>query len=275
MSPTEEFPDSPETVSAYDEVPLWSAPFGQLLFREVPMKPCLQVLDLGCGTGFPAIELAERLGRMSRVIALDPWPNALDRARAKTAVYKIPNLRFVQGDGEAMPFADQEFDLIVCNLGLNNWEHPAKVLKDCARVVKIGGTFCLTTNPQGHWREFYEAVRRVLERRKDIEAILRLNKQEAHRLSFEEAEPLFKEAGFTSVRRLSETLVFRYLDTASFLDHHFVGWGFKAGWTEALSENLWKTILPEMLQELDGLPRDRGAIRLTVPVEYWEFEKRA
>jgi arsenite methyltransferase len=273
MDPIEDFQDSPETVSAYDEVPLWSAPFGQLLLREVPYKPYLHVLDLGCGTGFPAIELAERLGPTCQVVALDPWPNALDRARAKNLVYKVSNVRFVDGEGEAMPFADQDFDLVVCNLGLNNWDNPGKVLKDCARVMEKGGLLAMTTNPQGHWHEFYAVVKSVLEKMEDYAAILRLDKQEAHRLSYEKALPLFKEAGLSPTRRVAETLVFRYMDTAAFMKHHFVGWGFKSGWVEALGRELWEKILPEVAKALDALPRDKGALRLTVPVEYWEFTK--
>ena len=50
-------------VSAYDELPLWSAMAGLLLLEHVPLRPDMVVLDIGCGTGFPALELAERLGR--------------------------------------------------------------------------------------------------------------------------------------------------------------------------------------------------------------------
>jgi arsenite methyltransferase len=47
-----------DVVAAYDELPLWSATFGLLLFRHVPMQLGMKVLDVGCGTGFPLLELA-------------------------------------------------------------------------------------------------------------------------------------------------------------------------------------------------------------------------
>ncbi len=40
----------------------WSAPFGLRLLDVVPLDPAATVLDVGCGTGFPLLELAHRLG---------------------------------------------------------------------------------------------------------------------------------------------------------------------------------------------------------------------
>jgi arsenite methyltransferase len=46
-----------ETVAVYDEAPLWSAMFGLLLLQHVPLKQAITALDVGCGTGFPLLEL--------------------------------------------------------------------------------------------------------------------------------------------------------------------------------------------------------------------------
>jgi precorrin-6B methylase 2 len=52
----------PEAVSAYDELPLWSAMFGLLMLRHLELRRDMRVPDVGCGTGFPLLELAQRLG---------------------------------------------------------------------------------------------------------------------------------------------------------------------------------------------------------------------
>ena len=65
-------PEEAEDVSARDELPLWSAPFGLALLEAVALRPGITVLDVGFGTGFPALELAERLGPAGRVIGVDP-----------------------------------------------------------------------------------------------------------------------------------------------------------------------------------------------------------
>ena len=64
-----------ETVSAYDEIPLWSAMFGLLLLKHLALRRYATVLDVGCGTGFPLLELAERLG--IRLGFLDGWKEVL------------------------------------------------------------------------------------------------------------------------------------------------------------------------------------------------------
>jgi arsenite methyltransferase len=43
-------PTHSEFGELYDELPLWSAPFGLLLLERVPMRPGLTVLDVGAGT---------------------------------------------------------------------------------------------------------------------------------------------------------------------------------------------------------------------------------
>ena len=63
-------------VALYDELPLWSALAGQLLLEHVTLASRRSILDLGCGTGFPLLELAERLGRGAHVVGLDPWAGA-------------------------------------------------------------------------------------------------------------------------------------------------------------------------------------------------------
>src|SRR4029453_6115229 len=83
---------SPDILAAYDELPLWSAMFGLLLLEHVPLKDVNVGLDVGCGTGFPLIELAERLGPSAHVHGVDPWTAALTRAREKIASRRTPNV---------------------------------------------------------------------------------------------------------------------------------------------------------------------------------------
>lgn len=47
-------------MSGYDELPFWSAPFGISLLETVRLRPGMNVLDIGSGSGFPMLELADR-----------------------------------------------------------------------------------------------------------------------------------------------------------------------------------------------------------------------
>jgi arsenite methyltransferase len=81
---------APNIVATYDELPLWSAMFGLLLLEHAPLKNVSLALDVGCGTGFPLIELAERLGPDAHVHGIDPWSAALTRAKDKIARRCVP-----------------------------------------------------------------------------------------------------------------------------------------------------------------------------------------
>ena len=99
------------------------------------------MLDLGCGTGFPLLELAERLGPGTSVIGLDPWHEALRRARTKRDIWPVTGVEVVRGDGASMPFRESSFDLVVSNLGVNNFDDVDAALAECRRVLRLGGIF--------------------------------------------------------------------------------------------------------------------------------------
>ena len=127
---------SPHVIAAYDEVALWSAMFGLLLLEEVPLANVTNVLDVGCGTGFTLIELAERLGNRAHVHGIDPWSGGLKRAAEKIASRGTANVTLHEGSATAMPFADATFDLIVSNLGVNNFDDRAAAMRECRREAR-------------------------------------------------------------------------------------------------------------------------------------------
>jgi ubiquinone/menaquinone biosynthesis C-methylase UbiE len=61
-----------------------------------------------------------------------------------------------------MSFADGTFDLLVSNLGINNFDDPPAVLCECRRVARPGAKLALTTNLQGHMQQLYGLYAQVL-----------------------------------------------------------------------------------------------------------------
>lgn len=103
------------------------------------------VLDVGSGAGDVALALVrdgERRGVPLSVTCLDTSEQML--AIARTAAAGHPALRFVHGDGTALPFADQSFDAVLCTLALHHFEpEPASaLLRELRRVARLAPIVC-------------------------------------------------------------------------------------------------------------------------------------
>jgi ubiquinone/menaquinone biosynthesis C-methylase UbiE len=92
-----------------------------------------RILDVGCGTGELAVELARRLGSIDYV-GIDVSPEA---ARQAFALGRPGT--YVAADAERLPFADGVFDAAVSLYALEHFMHPRESLRELARVVRPGG----------------------------------------------------------------------------------------------------------------------------------------
>ena len=203
---------NPEVANAYDDFTYWSSMFGQLLFRHLRVAPRLTALDVGCGTGFPLLELADRLGPMSTVHGIDSWAHAVARARLKARVRGNTNVHVTHGDAAEMPYDDGAFDLIVSNLGVNNFDTPAVVMTECSRVCKPQGRIALTTNLVGHMSEFYQIYEETLLDTGNSHLVDELQRHQAHRATLERLHDLLSGAGFEVTDRHTDTFTLCYAD---------------------------------------------------------------
>jgi ubiquinone/menaquinone biosynthesis C-methylase UbiE len=97
-----------------------------------------QALDLACGHGLVARELARR---GARVLGLDLSEQLLQRARSIEADTNL-GIEFVHGDAADPTVLDAaSFDLVVCNFGLSDIDDLEGVCATVARVLTGGGRF--------------------------------------------------------------------------------------------------------------------------------------
>lgn len=267
------FNDSENFISTFDELPLWSAPFGILMLKHLELKPNLTVLDIGCGTGFPLLELAARMGNSCKLYGIDPWKNAQARSKQKIENYGLSNVELIESSAEKIPFDDNDVDLIVSNLGINNFEKPELVFKECNRVLKPGGKLVLTTNLHGHWKEFYELFVFTLQQLGKNDLIAALRKDEAHRGTIESVSKLFVENNFMVKRHFEESFEMNFLDGTAFLNHHFIKLGWLSTWLTIFPEDQLHEIFSALEKNLNAYAEKSGGLRLTVPMAFMEGEK--
>ncbi|HEX9756599.1 MAG TPA: methyltransferase domain-containing protein [Nitrospiria bacterium] len=97
------------------------------------------VLDLGSGTGFPAVLIAQTVGEKGSVTGLDLAESMLTVAREKAQRLGVTNIQFQQGDITALPFESNQFDAVTSRFCLMFLPEIPKAIVEIARVLKPGG----------------------------------------------------------------------------------------------------------------------------------------
>ncbi|UFU13140.1 demethylmenaquinone methyltransferase [Curtobacterium sp. C1] len=134
--------------------PLWRV----ATVRAVDPQPGERVLDIAAGTGTSAAALAKKGAEVT----------ALDLSAGMIAVgrERHPEITFVEGDAEHLPFDDDSFDAVTISFGLRNVNDPMQAITEMLRVLKPGGRVVIcefSTPPMALLRFGYGAyLKRVL-----------------------------------------------------------------------------------------------------------------
>ena len=118
----------------------WTHETRQWLYRQAGLAQANAILEVGCGTGIIAGELA-RLSP-ARVVGLDIDSEGITFARRQKggAIY-------VQGDAHALPFPSDTFSVVVCHYLLLWLADPVQGAREMARVVRPGGRVLACAEP--------------------------------------------------------------------------------------------------------------------------------
>jgi SAM-dependent methyltransferase len=111
------------------------APLGPVLVEAVGVAPTDRVLDVAAGTGNAAIPAA-RTG--ASVVASDLCPELLETGRALAAEHGV-ELEWREGNAHALPFGDNEFDVVMSCIGVMFAPFHQRAADELVRVAKPGG----------------------------------------------------------------------------------------------------------------------------------------
>lgn len=127
----------------------------QLLFELLGPVAGKTILDVGCGDGSFASELAQR---GADVTGLDPDPVMIAVARHQAGIERI-QLRLVEGKAETLPFADAEFDRVLAVAALCFVPDAQRAVAEMARVTKPGGRLFIGELGSGSLWAAYRRIR--------------------------------------------------------------------------------------------------------------------
>jgi ubiquinone/menaquinone biosynthesis C-methylase UbiE len=129
----------PERFEHYKQMFQWSEASRPLL-EPAGIQPGEVVVDLGCGPGFTALELASWVGGSGRVHGIDVNAEFVEFGRFTAREHELGNVvTFHHATGPALPFAEQSIDCIVAKNVLIYVDDLLETYQECRRVLKRGG----------------------------------------------------------------------------------------------------------------------------------------
>lgn len=130
-----------------------------LLVRSAQLGPDDELLDVACGPGLVACELAPRVKSARGLDVVEPM---LEQARARAARLGLTNIAFDAGDCTQLPYADASFSRVVTRYSFHHLLEPALTLREMARVCRPGGiiTIC-DAAPAREKRDAYNRMEKL------------------------------------------------------------------------------------------------------------------
>ena len=193
-------------------VPTLFAPSARILIDAADPKPGERVLDVGCGTGIVAREVASCLGASAAVFAVDLSPNMLAVARAAAAQEGL-TIDWREGNAEHLPFHDGTFDLVLCQFALMFVADKAVALSEMRRVVTGSGRVLISVWQGLDRHPFYQTLHNAIEHRVGMSSL-----QEIFALgNADDLRPLASAAGFRRVCINPFSLTARFPNPEAFI----------------------------------------------------------
>lgn len=125
---------------------LWNEHFSRYAFAST-FAEARRVLDVGCGTGYGAAELAQTA---TSVEGIDSSAEAIEHARTR---YPLPNLRFQVASAESLPFGEHSFDLVVSFEVIEHLPECRGMLGEARRVLAPEGVLLVSTPNKVYYTE--------------------------------------------------------------------------------------------------------------------------
>jgi enediyne biosynthesis protein CalE5 len=239
------------------------APVSDWLCSEAALQPGMHVLDLACGSGHPAINVARRVAPGGSVIATDLAPEMVEVTRRRVAAAGLDNVEVRVMDLENIDYPDESFDAATCRFGVMFCPQPEKAAAEVRRVLKPGGRFTLSMWDEPERSPAQSVMGEALRRFGRPQAAVDFTSPGVYQLAPPgKLAALLEGAEFSEVRVESLPLVFDYESVDALWERRLAAPGALRGLLQDLSSDdmeRLKAIFAEVVQPYV----DSGRIRLS------------
>lgn len=141
-------------------VPAIGRPIAEGLIAAAQLRPGEQVLDIACGTGIVARLAAAQVIPSGTVSGADINPGMI--AEARRACEDVANIDWHETDAASLPFPNDSFDVVLCQMGIQFFPAKLPPLKEMRRVLRPGGR--VLVNTPGPMPELFAVIRDAVAR---------------------------------------------------------------------------------------------------------------
>jgi ubiquinone/menaquinone biosynthesis C-methylase UbiE len=210
--------------------PEWRDRFDLLINENIELPSEGRLLDVNCGTGSHAIEIAERMPKVE-VTGVDPDSERIALAQAKAMVKKVKNLRFEESAATSLRFGDGEFDAVIGDASMMAAIYIESLFEEMIRVTQSGGRVILKMTTHGSFDEFFSIYWEALLQAQLIdETWSELEKLINERVTVSSAEQMASRSGLARVESFSSKEEFLYETGSEFIQSPLVADAFLEEW---------------------------------------------
>jgi ubiquinone/menaquinone biosynthesis C-methylase UbiE len=164
-----------------------------------------RVLDIGCGNGELSREIIN-ITKATELVGIDLDSNEIEKARS----IKDVRLSFLVADASTLPFEDESFDIIFCNIAFQQFSDKEKSLKEMCRILRINGEAVIN-----FIEEKSEVLNEVVKIMREVFNI-DLDKK-GSKILRQEFNKIAKQSGFKIIKSQSKLDTFFFRDMDIFL----------------------------------------------------------
>jgi ubiquinone/menaquinone biosynthesis C-methylase UbiE len=222
-----------------------------------------QVLDVATGTGVAAEAAVQVVGSSGAVVATDLSPAMLERARERFG--HVANVSLAVEDGQALTFPDEQFDAVLCAMGLMLFPEPARGLAEFRRVLRKGHWAAVSVNTVPE-RAFVTRIDAIIGRYAPDRAAIG-----ARYFSLGNAEllrSLFGAAGFQDIDTFTEARSYPFSSFAAYFKAIEDGQGPTGQAYLALPVEIRQLVREDARRQLEGDAMTGGPVEVKVELMF-------